>query len=56
MVEKLKGLLLEEEGQGMVEYGLIIALVALVAGVGIAVFGETVREFFNDLDFDPEQF
>ncbi|WP_374701255.1 Flp family type IVb pilin [Thalassobacillus sp. C254] len=33
MMEKFKGLVVEEEGQGMAEYGLILGLVA-VAAVG----------------------
>jgi pilus assembly protein Flp/PilA len=33
-----------EDGQGMVEYGLIIALVALAAIAGLTVFGKKVYE------------
>ncbi|KAF0194551.1 MAG: pilus assembly protein Flp/PilA [Bacillota bacterium] len=42
-------LLKEESGQGMVEYGLIIAAVAVVAIVGLGFFGEGLSEFFNNL-------
>lgn len=31
-----------EGGQGMVEYGVIITLVALVAAVGLQTFGQAV--------------
>ena len=39
----------EEDGQGMVEYGLIIAGVALLVIVAIKVFGGTMITFFNGL-------
>ncbi len=41
----------DEEGQGMVEYGLIIALVAVVAAVALAVVGTDVAALFASLDF-----
>ena len=41
----------DEEGQGMVEYGLIIALVAVIAAVGLALVGEDVNALFAGLDF-----
>ncbi len=37
----------DEKGQGMVEYGLIIALVAVVAIVGLALLGPQIRDLFN---------
>ena len=39
----------EESGQGMVEYGLIIAVVALVAIVGLGAFGGRISAFFEGL-------
>lgn len=39
----------EESGQGMVEYGLIIAVVAVVALVGLKVMGGNLNTFFNGL-------
>jgi Flp pilus assembly pilin Flp len=36
-------------GQGMVEYGLIIMLVALVAAVGIGAFGINLGSFYSGL-------
>ncbi len=38
-----------EEGQGMVEYGLIIALVAVVAIVGLALLGPKIKEMFTNI-------
>lgn len=37
----------EESGQGMVEYGLIIALVAVVAIVGLVAIGPKIRDLFT---------
>jgi pilus assembly protein Flp/PilA len=38
-----------EEGQGLVEYGLIIALVAVVAIAGLIILGPKVASLFSDL-------
>ena len=40
--------LLDENGQGMVEYGLIIALIALAAVLAITVFGTSIKEQLYD--------
>lgn len=40
-----------EEGQGLVEYGLIIALVALVAIAGLTVLGNNVNGLLNNITF-----
>ena len=39
----------EESGQGMVEYGLIIAVVAIVAVVGLGLLGGQLNTFFDGL-------
>ena len=36
-----------EEGQGMVEYGLIIALVAIIVIAGISLLGNNIGILFN---------
>ncbi len=36
----------DEQGQGMVEYGLIIALVAVVAIAGLILLGPKIKELF----------
>ena len=36
-----------EEGQGMVEYGLIIALIAVVVVVGLLVLGPKISAMFT---------
>lgn len=39
----------EESGQGMVEYGLIIALIAVVVVVALLVLGPQVAKLFTDV-------
>ena len=38
-----------EEGQGLVEYGLIIALVAVVAIVGLVLLGPRLSTMFTNI-------
>jgi len=45
----MKRLFLNEEGQGMVEYGLIIALVAVVVIAAIALLGNGVNNTFTNV-------
>jgi len=45
----MKRLFLNEEGQGMVEYGLIIALVAVVVIAAIALLGNGVKNTFTNV-------
>lgn len=37
-----------EDGQGMIEYALIIGLIAIVAIVALIVLGPKIRNMFND--------
>jgi len=39
-------LLRRREGQGMAEYALILALVAVVAIVGVAILGPKLKDVF----------
>ena len=39
----------DEEGQGMVEYGLIIGLIAVVVIVALVALGPKIRDMFNDV-------
>ncbi|MBA4347356.1 MAG: Flp family type IVb pilin [Clostridiales bacterium] len=45
----MKKFFMNEEGQGMVEYGLIIALVAVVVIAAIALLGNGVSNTFNTI-------
>ena len=40
----------DEEGQGMVEYGLIIGLIAVVVIVAHEALGPKIRDMFNDVN------
>ncbi|MCK5241799.1 Flp family type IVb pilin [bacterium] len=51
-----KALLLEEEGQGMVEYILIIAVVALIVVGGIKLFGDKLKDLFDKKAGELEKF
>lgn len=52
MKKYLQWLKEEESGQGMVEYGLIIAAVALVALVGFNLLGGSLDTFISSLGSD----
>lgn len=47
MMEILKQLLNDEEGQGMVEYGIIIALLSIVAIVAIKSIGKKTNDSYT---------
>ena len=39
----------EEDGQGMIEYALLLALIAVAAASAVAGFGVHLREVFDGL-------
>ncbi len=39
----------DEEGQGMVEYGLLIALIAIVVIVALLILGPRIAQLFEDV-------
>jgi pilus assembly protein Flp/PilA len=43
----LRRLLKEEEGQTLVEYGLLVALIALVVIAALTILGQKVANTFN---------
>ena len=43
----MESIICNESGQSMVEYGLILALIAIVAVAGISVFGGGVNGLFD---------
>ena len=48
MKAKLMGLMKDDEGQGMVEYGLIIALIAVVVMVALGTMGTNISTIFTN--------
>ncbi len=53
MLNTLKRLVVEEQGQGMAEYGLILAGVAVVVLVAIFALGDKISALFDSISFDP---
>lgn len=47
MVTTLTSMLRDEEGATMVEYGLLVALIAMVALVAVTVLGQNLSKLFS---------
>ncbi len=47
MTSLIKRLWTEESGQGMAEYGLILALVAIAVIVALGLMGDSINEKFK---------
>jgi len=45
--KKLKALFVEEKGQGMAEYGLILALIAVVVIAGLTALGGQINSMLD---------
>ena len=53
MMDKFAELFAAEEGQGMVEYGLIVGLIAIIVIAVFVALGPQIMELFEDaLDVD----
>lgn len=50
MKNKLMGLLKDEQGQAMTEYGLIIALIAVVVIGAVALIGTNLKGKFDAIN------
>jgi pilus assembly protein Flp/PilA len=48
-VQHVSRFLREERGQDIVEYGLLIATIALVVLIGVGVFGSSINGWFQNL-------
>ncbi|SHF64037.1 pilus assembly protein Flp/PilA [Desulforamulus putei DSM 12395] len=46
----MKELWISEEGQGMAEYGLIIALIAVVVIAALTMMGQKIMAKFTDVN------
>jgi pilus assembly protein Flp/PilA len=49
LIWKLRGLLVKQEGQGMVEYALILVLVSIVVIVILLTMGNQIRNVFSNV-------
>jgi pilus assembly protein Flp/PilA len=47
MLTTLKSMLRDDEGQTMAEYGLLLALIALVVIVAVTLLGSNISKIFN---------
>lgn len=45
----IKRLFVEEDGQGMVEYGLILGLIAIIAIAALTATGQSVGDIFDTI-------
>ncbi len=50
MTNILKTLIAEEKGQGMAEYGLILALIAVVVIGALQLMGTTISDKFGEVN------
>lgn len=49
MFELVKKFFVEEEGQGLVEYALILALIAIVVIGAVSLIGTNARDMFDQI-------
>ncbi|MDW7650965.1 MAG: Flp family type IVb pilin [Bacillota bacterium] len=49
MKEMVKRLFVEESGQGMTEYALILALVSIIAIGALITMGDTIKTIFGNI-------
>ena len=47
MIERIKGLIKDEEGATMVEYALMVALIAVVVIAGATILGHAINNKFT---------
>ncbi|TEB07000.1 Flp/Fap pilin component [Pelotomaculum schinkii] len=50
MINVFKKLMVEESGQGMAEYGLILALVAVIVVAALTTLGEGIRDKLTEVN------
>ncbi len=48
IMKKVKGFIGNDEGQGLVEYALILALISLVAILAMTMFGKKVNNSYSN--------
>ena len=52
LAARLQMLRSREEGAGMVEYALLVALIAIIALAGVRLLGTGLNTFFSNLSAD----
>ncbi len=50
MIKSLKNLLVNEDGATLVEYGLVVALIAVVCVVAVTALGNTINGIFTSIN------
>jgi Flp pilus assembly pilin Flp len=48
-MQALSRFLRNEDGQDVVEYGLLIATIAIVVLIGVGIFGSSINAWFQNL-------
>lgn len=48
-MESIRQFFSDEDGQDVVEYGLLIATIAIVVLLGVGIFGNNIRTWFQNL-------
>ena len=49
---KMQNMMQDEEGQGLVEYALIIVLIAIVCIAGLTILGPQINTVFTNISAD----
>lgn len=50
MLNKLKGLVAQEQGQGMTEYGLVLGIIAVAVVAVLVTLREEILEMFKGVE------
>ena len=48
-MESVRQFIRDEQGQDVVEYGLLIATIAIVVLIGVGIFGSSINQWFQTL-------
>ena len=48
-MDSIRQFLRDEDGQDVVEYGLLIATIAIIVLVGVNFFGSSINQWFHDI-------
>ena len=48
-MDSIRQFISDEDGQDVVEYGLLIATIAIVVLIGVGIFGQNIRAWFETL-------